>query len=190
MYARRFLAVLAAGCLVGVLGAQSTGNAAPAPGAPRPERSALSGRIAAALREKLPAYTPPPAGSAEALETPSDVVVMPEMVVREKREIPLEEREWLTMGAFLESLRKRYPGASKPGQGVDESLHQNYAALMEFEERRLRKLKSLTGLADTIGAAAGEEKVASLRREIERAGMRRPDPITEAMDLRANNGRR
>lgn len=151
----------------------------------------LSGRIAAAVREGLPEFAPVKERPPEpAVAGDEDVVLMPKMIVRERKVPRLVPRELLTKDGLAAELRKRYPGASLPGQDPLDSTIPNYAALQLREDERRAALSEWNDIAARVGRAAGREAGGRLRSEIEGAFRRRPDALTEAMDKSANNGRR
>lgn len=138
--------------------------------------------IKAAIRAGLPKYQPATKRSLAAAPPADGVVRLPEMIVRERKPIDLTERTLLTPAARSALLRRRFPGASLPGQDPDHSVLPNYAALMDHEERRLHARRDFSEMSDLIQATGDVEKSQALRRAIRDAFQRGRDPLTEAME--------
>jgi hypothetical protein len=157
------------------------------PGQAPTDKKQLSSHITAALREKLPAYSPTEKKEPEPVqETAGETVILEKRVVRGDKTHTFSEHELANKKGLAALLLKRYPGASVP---IGSNLP-NYAALMLAEDERLEHIAQLESVADNLRATGDIKASKELKNEISRTYIRGHDWKTESMDRSANHNRR
>lgn len=122
-----------------------------------------------------------------------DALELPAVLVDAKKaQVPLES-DILTKAALSEYFLKRHPGASRKGQ--DPTDHYvagppNYALVMYRDDERLSRLHSLKRIGAVIEISGDHEGAKSPKSEVDRLLIRRPTPVTDAMDRSVNLWRR
>jgi hypothetical protein len=156
-----------------------------------PKVRILSPHLKAAISSSLPNYAPPtsPDANAPVAVDTANVVVLDPMIVTDERPLVAAEWDMLTNLGRADYLKKRYKGATVPGDALTESTP-NYATLMHREEVRLQRLKELDDITMDLRLAKDPAVTRKLKREIQRAQFRRSDSLTESMDKSHNNNRR
>lgn len=146
----------------------SRGGQSP-PTAATSARSEASQKILAKVKQEFPYSANPPESKGDATAKGADpnTIVMPTMIVREAKVPEVSAKDVLSDDAFKKLTRKS-------GMGPD------YGRLKAIEDRRVDRIKDIQSLA-------GEKE---FKQPLQEASFRRSDPILDAMDKAANNGRR
>lgn len=154
----------------------------------KPER--LPAHITTAIRTSLPTYTPPtPASPASpAADDASGIVLLDPVTVRDDRPLSATPWEMLSDKGRADYLKKKYPGATPPGDALSDRVP-NYGLLMFRDDKRLADLKSMNDLVDTASATGDLARQKYLKKEIQRVLIRPNDWQTESMDKSYNNYR-
>lgn len=152
--------------------------------------SRVPAHITTAIRTSLPGYTPPAptVPAPPAADDASGIVLLDPITVSDDRPLTATPWEMLTDKGRAEYLKKKYPGATPPGDATSERVP-NYGLLMFRDDKRLTDLKGMNDLVETArltGDRAGEKK---LKKEIQRVLIRQPDWQTESMDKSYNSYR-
>lgn len=161
-----------------------------------PDFHPVSTRIAAAITESVPKYTPPPPTPAKPAPAPGStegIILLPKMTVTDAKAPAPTEWEMLSSQGRAAYLKKRFAGYVGFGSGadaVDESKPNAATQLMRDEKRQ----ENLGWMKETLDASllAGEDKASTkkLKKEMQQALYRAYDWRTEALDKAYNNGRR
>jgi hypothetical protein len=167
-------------------------NVTPPPARPAGS-SMVSPRISDMIKAKLPAYRPNGAAVSDD-DPPTDAIKLPAVLVNApKLKVP-DDVHSLSRKGFAELLRKRYPGASLPGQDPYriENGAPNYARMQFEEDRRKEQKASIESFATLIERTGDAAMAQKLRKELQRSmpGSTYKDPLLEAMDKSVNGGRR
>lgn len=126
-------------------------------------------------------------------DSASDAVKMTPFLVLSSKLKPPEGDQILSRQAFAAALRKRYPGASVPGQDpyqIGDGLP-NYARLRYENEQRNAQKASWNEFADLLEHTGSHANAVRIKKEIRTidSGTYK-DPLIDAMDRSANGGRR
>lgn len=118
-----------------------------------------------------------------------DAFELPAVRVDATKAPPPSKSDVLTKAGLSEYFLKRYPGASRKGQ--DPTDHYvagppNYALVMYRDDQRLSRLQSLKHLGAIVEISGDREGAKSLKSEVDRAFIRRPTPVNDAMDRSVN----
>ena len=185
--------------LLTALTASAQPPVAPPPVQASQDQPRISAHIAAAIREKLPAYTAPvpaPAPVITAKETEpapvetGKIAILPKVVVYGARQPKLSERDLATKLGLANLLLKLYPGASTRGQDPSQQgPTPNYASFMLAEDERLKQMSDLERTVENLRIAGDLKGSKELDDEITRAFFRRHDWRTDSMVRSANNNR-
>ena len=119
------------------------------------------------------------------------IFLLPKVTVRATAMPKLDANDLYTDKGLSDSFLKRFPGASMPGQPAAEGSIQipNYAATMHRDVVRLRNLKDLTDLTETLKHMDRTEEAKRLEKEIDETFIRNLTDREKAMDRSANGGR-
>lgn len=130
---------------------------------PPPPRDSLSDRIATELRARLPQYEPAAATPAVTPEEPvdPDVILLPEMRVREKRLSPTHPDDWLQPKALRQKMKSDYLASMDGLTGLLNSwsipfLTPSVAARAGARYRALRQKSEVERL---VNLAAGVDQI-------------------------------
>jgi hypothetical protein len=149
-----------------------------------------SAQLSNAIAAGLPRFNPLPVDSPR-IEEPPDLISLPPFVVEASRIPNLPEPDLLTKAGMEALLRKRYPGASLPGQNPTMSgSAPNYAALMYRDDLRLKHMADFGRALDSAVIAGDLAGAKELKAELQDIFMRSEDWRTEGMDKSVNHWRR
>jgi hypothetical protein len=120
------------------------------------------------------------------------ITLSPVIVSASKLNLP-DEEQIMSRDEFAALLRKRYPGASVPGQDPYQIANgmPNYARLQFESDRRIAQKASFEDFADLLERTGDHVGSEQLKKDIHGTFDRsNDDPLIDAMDKSANRGRR